>query len=185
MHDTTSLTTTCIRRKKVDLAWSLEADFIARDNTYLAHSSSSAHRRNTSASVLLSGEAASSASPFIVRQLHGQIGSYVGNLGLVFCCSRYYQLRVHWCANSISARLLEGMRSASWPQLIVGQSLHQVRLVLPRRASFLYRGTTLNAAGTAATASAGTAVYPQAHCLAHALHLFFSAFSTGRSSFAG
>ncbi|CDJ29468.1 Mov34/MPN/PAD-1 domain-containing protein, putative [Eimeria mitis] len=46
---------------------------------------------------------------------------------------QYYQLRVHWCSNSVSARLLEGMGRASWPQLIVGQSLHRNRSLELRR----------------------------------------------------
>ncbi|CDJ52933.1 Mov34/MPN/PAD-1 domain-containing protein, putative [Eimeria brunetti] len=46
---------------------------------------------------------------------------------------QYYQLRVHWCSNSISAGLLEGMCRASWPQLIVGQSLHRNRSLELRR----------------------------------------------------
>ncbi|CDJ57237.1 Mov34/MPN/PAD-1 domain-containing protein, putative [Eimeria maxima] len=72
---------------------------------------------------------------------------------------RYYQLRVHWCANSISAPLVEQMCSASWPQLIVGQSLDRNRYVELRRLEAIVESCNeaISAAERSQPVSIGTA----------------------------
>ncbi|CDJ65140.1 Mov34/MPN/PAD-1 domain-containing protein, putative [Eimeria necatrix] len=46
---------------------------------------------------------------------------------------QYYRLRVHYCCNSLSARLLEGMCNATWPQVLAGPSLRRNRPLELRR----------------------------------------------------
>lgn len=46
---------------------------------------------------------------------------------------QYYQLRTHFCSNSITTHLLEEMGSASWPDVLVGRSLTTNRSLELRR----------------------------------------------------
>lgn len=69
----------------------------------------------------------------------------------------YYQLRTHFCSNSVSVRLLEGLGNASWPEILVGHRTRRNRPLELRRLEAVVEAciSAVSAAQSSQLASSG------------------------------